>query len=192
MNLLFPFKMSQVPHPDLPSRVQVCISFIWKAGCMDIQVKVWCGAGTQPSMVSQLDQREQKLTNRVLAMTHGAPAILLTRFGLPDNQRSLCWGCVSSSEFEKLFCSTWVPWFWPKSLTAWKCGGELMEGTKLLPYIKRFRKVKNLAVDSFASPPLYSPKGFNPWTTFLPTQKALTKTKNGIQICWILGLCGSQ
>lgn len=106
MNLLFPFKMSQVPHPDLPSRVQVCISFIWKAGCMDIQVKVWCGAGTQPSMVSQLDQREQKLTNRVLAMTHGAPAILLTRFGLPDNQRSLCWGCVSSSEFEKLFCST--------------------------------------------------------------------------------------
>jgi len=67
---------------------------------MDVQVKVWCGAGIQPSMVSQMDQRERELTNPHLAMTHGSPAILLTHSGLPDKQLSLCWGCVSSSEFK--------------------------------------------------------------------------------------------
>ena len=93
MILLFPFIMSWVPHPALPSRVHICISFIWKAGCMDVEVKVWCGAGIQPAMVSWLDQREQELTNLCLAMTHGAPEILLTRFGCPITN-GCCGGAV--------------------------------------------------------------------------------------------------
>lgn len=38
-----------------------------------------------------------------------------------------------------------------------------MEGTNTLSFMERF------AVCSFTSLSLCSPKGFNPWTTFLPT-----------------------
>lgn len=91
---------------------------------MDVQVKVWYGAGMQPSMVSQLDQREQEVANLCLAMTQGS-TILLTCLGLPENQRLLQWGCVSSSEFTKLFWPSWEPWLWRESLTAWQHGEEL-------------------------------------------------------------------
>lgn len=77
------------------------------------KVKVWGGVGIQPSIASQLDQRELDLTSLCLAMTYGYPATFLTCFGLPDNQTAALglYPAVSSKSF-------YAPPESPESLTA--------------------------------------------------------------------------
>lgn len=79
----------------------------------------------------------------------------------------------------KIFTSVFK-WLW---ITAWHWEGP-HGWHKLLPDMKKLSEAKNLAICSCASLSLYSPKGLNPWTTFLPTQKAFTTTENYIQACW--------
>lgn len=134
---LFPFKMSWVPQPDLPSKMHTCI--IWKAACMDIELEVLCGAWIQLTKVSQLEKREQELTILCLAVAHWTSVILMTHCEVCDKQWPLWWDFMFIKEFKKLFHSPWVLWFWPESLTAWQRGVELMEGTKLIPYTERWR-----------------------------------------------------